>query len=167
MQHICESSQRENGVISSRMAAAPGESKSIEFVFGASWQVVGKELEVMLSVNAKTVTLTCRATGFNVNTCTRVISEKRSTRFLSIALACCASLPFWLAVSGETETLQIFFGKLNCMCSFKPQPKNPAKWQIIVEAGRLLNGKVTRSLLDNGRLTWMNKQKEGKYINFA
>ena len=28
-----------------------------------------------------------------------VISEKRFTRFLSIALACCASLPFWLAAA--------------------------------------------------------------------
>ena len=33
----------------------------------------------------------------NVTFDSTVISEKRFTRFLSIALACCASLPFWLA----------------------------------------------------------------------
>ena len=46
--------------------------------------------------------------------CFTVISEKRFTRFLSIALACCASLPFWLAgricVVERQKPCKSFFG---------------------------------------------------------
>jgi len=48
-----------------------------------------------------------------------VISENRFTRFLSIALACCASLPFWLSggICVERHTpCKSFFGN-DCTCT--------------------------------------------------